>query len=30
MPIDATLDAINDALRLLDKLLTHCASTQNT
>ena len=30
MPIDATLDAINDALRLLDKLLTHCTNTQNT
>ena len=26
MPTDATLDAINDALRLIDKLLDHCAN----
>lgn len=26
MPTDATLDAINDTLRLIDKLLTHCTN----
>ena len=26
MPTDATLDAVKDALRLIDKLLTHCTN----
>ncbi len=26
MPTDATLDAVNDALRLIDKLLAHCTN----